>query len=251
MTVRLGLDGRCALITDGASEVGRACVQRLRDEGMAVSFTGSDRERGEAIARETGGTFIECDLRDRAACDRTVERALELEGGRLDVLVTQAATVFEGSIEATPEATFRELLEVDLTALFRVTRACFATMRARGRGSMIHVASDAGIRAAHEMAAHSVVSAGLIAIAELFAAEGAPLGVRSNAVCPGGMTTSLAHTPRSPPWSRGLPATSPRTSAVRLSESTAPAVQRWSRTRAADPQRPQLRLKWAQSPARA
>jgi NAD(P)-dependent dehydrogenase (short-subunit alcohol dehydrogenase family) len=194
-TVRLGLDGRRALIIDGTSEIGRACVQRLHGEGMEVVFTGSDRERGEATAREIGGTFLECDLRDREACDRTVERGLEFAGGRLDVLVTQAATVLEGSIEATPEATFRELLEVDLTAVFRVTRACFQPMRARGRGSMIHVASDAGIRAAHEMAAHSVLSAGLIAVAELFAAEGAPLGVRSNAVCPGGMPPANAHAP--------------------------------------------------------
>ena len=49
---------------------------------------------------------------------------------------------------------------------------------------MIHIASDAGIRAAHEMAAFSVMSAGVIALAELFAAEGATHGIRSNAVCP-------------------------------------------------------------------
>lgn len=57
---------------------------------------------------------------------------------------------------------------------------------------MIHVASDAGIRAAHETAAHSVVSAGLIALAELFAAEGMSYGVRSNGVCPEAMRPSLA-----------------------------------------------------------
>lgn len=50
---------------------------------------------------------------------------------------------------------------------------------------MVHIASDAGIRADHEQASYSVMSAGLIALAELFAAEGAPHGVRSNAVCPG------------------------------------------------------------------
>lgn len=192
MTVRLGLDDRCALITDGTSEIGRACVRRLRDEGMAVALIGADRERGAVIAQETGALFLECDLRDRDASDRAFERALEFGDGRLDVLVTHAANVFKGSIEATPEATFRELLEVDLTASFRMTRLCFQNMRARGRGSMIHVASDAGIRAAHETAAHSVVSAGLIALAELFAAEGMSYGVRSNGVCPEAMRPSLA-----------------------------------------------------------
>jgi NAD(P)-dependent dehydrogenase (short-subunit alcohol dehydrogenase family) len=184
MTVRLGLEGRCALVTDGTSETGRACVVRLREEGMVVGFTGGDRHRGESAERETGGSFLECDHLDRASSDHAVAQALDLCAGRLDVLVTCAGALFEGSIEATSEAQFRRLLEVNLTSAFRAARACFAPMRERGGGAMIHVASDAGIRAAHETAAYSVTSAGVIAVAELFAAEGAPHGVRSNAVCP-------------------------------------------------------------------
>jgi NAD(P)-dependent dehydrogenase (short-subunit alcohol dehydrogenase family) len=185
MTVRLGLEGRCGLVMGGTSEVGRACVQRLRAEGMTIGFTGSSGQRGEWIARETGGSFLECDPRDRASCDRAVAQALDLGGGRLDVLVTNAEESFEGSIEATPEAVFRGLLEGNLTSLFRFARACFQPMCDQGAGAMIHIASDAGIRANHKTAAHSVTSAGVIAVAELFAAEGAPHGVRSNAVCPG------------------------------------------------------------------
>jgi NAD(P)-dependent dehydrogenase (short-subunit alcohol dehydrogenase family) len=188
VTVLLGLEGRCALVTGGTSEMGSACVQRLREEGMTVGFTGSDRKRAEPIAVETGGAFLECDHRDRASCDQAVGRAVDLGGGRLDVLVTCAGGLFEGSIEATSEAHFRQLLEVNLTLAFRAARACFGPMREQGGGSMIHIASDSGIRAAHETAAYSVTSAGVIAVAELFAAEGAPHCVRSNAVCPGAGT---------------------------------------------------------------
>ncbi len=163
MSARLGLEGRCALVTATASETGSACVRRLRDEGMTV---------------------IAYDQLDAAGPDEAVQRALELSGGRLDVLVTNPATVFEGSIETTPESVFRDLLAANLTAPFRMGRACFPAMRARGGGSMIHVASDAGIRAVDATAACSVMSAGAIAVAELFAAEGAPHGIRSNAVCP-------------------------------------------------------------------
>ncbi len=81
------------------------------------------------------------------------------------------------------------MIEANLTAVFRVGRACFAPMRASGGGSIIHVASDAGIRAVHETAAYSVACAGVIAVAELFAAEGAPHGIRANAVCRGGVTS--------------------------------------------------------------
>jgi NAD(P)-dependent dehydrogenase (short-subunit alcohol dehydrogenase family) len=151
---------------------------------MAVAFTDSDRERGGALAAETGALFLEWDPLDRAACDRAVSEALRATGDRLDVLVTNAPRSFDGSLENTPESVLQDLLEANLTSAFRVARACFAPMHAQGGGSMIHVASAAGIRAAHETAAYSVAAAGVIALAELFAAEGAPYSVRSNAVCP-------------------------------------------------------------------
>lgn len=186
MTVRLDLQGRCGLVIGGTSEIGRACVQRLRDAGMTIGFTCSGGEHGESLARRTGATLIECDHGDRASTDRAVRQALELCGGRLDVLVVDPEMSLQGSIEATPEAGFRELLEVNLTSPFRVTRSCLPALRSV-RGSIVLIASDAGIRAAHRRAAYSVASAGLIAVSELFAAEEAPFGVRCNAVCPGGM----------------------------------------------------------------
>jgi NAD(P)-dependent dehydrogenase (short-subunit alcohol dehydrogenase family) len=195
MTDRLGLDGRMAFVTGGTSGIGRDCVERLRAEGMAVAFTGRSHERGAAVARDTGATFVECDHRDREASDKAVEQALELGRGRIDLLVTNAGILLRGSIEETPEAAFRELLEVNLTAVFRVSRACFRVMRDQGGGSMIHIASDAGIRAVHEIAAYSVTKAGVIAVSELFAAEGAPHGLRSNAVCPGGIVPGVQATP--------------------------------------------------------
>ena len=190
-----GLEGRTALVTGGTSGIGGACVARLREEGMRVAFTGRNRERGQDVAAETGADFVKCDHRDREASDRAVEQALELGDGRLDVLVANAGILFQGPIEATPEAAFRELLEVNLTALFRVSRRCFGPMRDQGGGSMIHVASDAGIRAVHEIAAYSVTKAGVIAASELFSAEGAPYGIRSNAVCPGDTVPGVQATP--------------------------------------------------------
>jgi NAD(P)-dependent dehydrogenase (short-subunit alcohol dehydrogenase family) len=184
-----------ALVTGGTSGIGSACVRRLRAEGMVVAFTGRSRERGAAVAAETGATFLECDHRNRTASDAAVEQALELGGGAVDVLVANAGILFQGPIEATSEAVFRELVEVNLTSLFRTARACFGPMCERGGGSIVHIASDAGIRAVHEIAAYSVTKAGVIAVAELFAAEGAPHGVRSNAVCPGDIVPGVQATP--------------------------------------------------------
>ena len=118
---------------------------------MTVVFTGRNETRGEAVAAATGARFLRCDARDRAASDRAVEEALAVGGGRLDVLVANAGILMGGPIEETPEAAFRELLEVNLTALFRVSRACFGSMREQGGGSMIHICSDSGIRGIHEI----------------------------------------------------------------------------------------------------
>jgi NAD(P)-dependent dehydrogenase (short-subunit alcohol dehydrogenase family) len=146
-----------ALVMGEGSDMTQACVERLREDGMTVVLT---------------------------SADRAVDDALEL-GSRngIGVLVTCPEMRVHGSIESTSEAIFRELLAVDLTAVFRAGRVCFEAMRRKGGGSMIHITSDAGIRAAHETAAFSVMSAGVIAAAELFAAEGAAHGIRSNAVC--------------------------------------------------------------------
>jgi NAD(P)-dependent dehydrogenase (short-subunit alcohol dehydrogenase family) len=195
MTGGLGLGGRVALVTGGTSGIGRACVERLRAEGMEVAFTGRSKERGNAAARESGATFICCDHNDRGESDRAVERALELGDGRLDVLVANAGILFQGSVEETPEVALRELLEVNLTSLFRISRACFGRMRDGGGGSMIHIASDAGIRAVHEIAAYSVTKAGVIMVSELLGAEGAPHAIRSNAVCPGDIVPGVQATP--------------------------------------------------------
>jgi NAD(P)-dependent dehydrogenase (short-subunit alcohol dehydrogenase family) len=195
VTARLGLGGRFALVTGGTSGIGKGCVERLRAEGMEVVFTGRSDERGDAAARETGATFVRCDHQDRQASDQAVERALELGNGRLDVLVANAGILFQGSVEETPAAALRELVEVNLTALFRISRACFGPMRDSGGGSMIHIASDAGIRAVHEIAAYSVTKAGVIMVSELLGAEGAPHRVRSNAVCPGDIVPGVQATP--------------------------------------------------------
>lgn len=188
------LSGRTALVTGGTSGIGRACVERLRAEGMTVVFTGRSEDRGRAVAADTGATFLAADARDRAACDRSVEEALGITGG-IDVLVANAGIIYGDPIEATPEPAFRELLEVNLTATFRYSRACFLAMRARERGSIVHIASDTGIRGAHELPVYSVTKAGVVALSELFAAEGAAHGVRANAVCPGDVVPGVQATP--------------------------------------------------------
>lgn len=194
--VTLALEGRAALVTGGTSGIGRAIVERLRREGMVVAFTGRDETRGALVAATTGAAFLSADATDRQACDRSIDEALERTAGRLDLLVTNAAMVFRGSIESTPATVFRELVEVNLTAPFRYARRSLEVMRRAGGGSMVHIASDAAIRGIHGIAAYSVTKAGVVAMSELMAADGTRFGVRSNAVCPGAVFPGVQSTPR-------------------------------------------------------
>jgi 3-oxoacyl-[acyl-carrier protein] reductase len=192
---RYGLAGRAALVTGGTSGIGRACVELLAAEGMRVAFTGRDEARGSAVAEATGALFLRCDHRDREASDRAVERAVKHGGGRLDLLVNNAGLILRGPLATTPEEAFRELVDVNLTAAFRVARACFSAMRASGGGSLVHIASDVGLRPSASLPAYSLTKAGLVMVSELLADEGAPHGIRSNAVCPGDVLPGMQATP--------------------------------------------------------
>lgn len=173
------------LVTGGTSGIGRQIVTRLRASGRPVAFTGRDRGRGQQIAEATGGTFIATDVRDRDDLPRVVDEALSALGGGWGALVNNAAGVYEGPLEGMPESAIREVVEVNLTAAFRLSRAGVEIMRKAGRGSIVNIASDSALRGIHKLPAYSATKAGVLALSEVLAAEGAPLGIRVNAVCPG------------------------------------------------------------------
>ena len=184
-----------ALVTGGTSGIGKACVERLRADGYTVGFTGRNEARGRAVAVETGATFLHCDAHDRAQINESVKQAAELADGRIDLLVGNAGLLTAGPIEQTPVSAFRELMDINVTALFVYSRACFPIMREQGGGSMVHIASDTGIRGIHELAAYSVTKAAAIMVSELFAADGARHGIRSNVICPGDVKPGVQATP--------------------------------------------------------
>lgn len=187
-------DGRTALVTGGTAGIGRAIVEHLSGAGMGVAFTGRNTRRGAEVAAATGATFLQADAADRDRCDESIDEALAVLDGRLDLFVSNAGVVFAAPLEETPEEIFREVLEVNLTAAFRYSRACFEIMQAQGHGSIVHIVSDAAIRGIHHIPAYTISKAGLLAMSEVLAAEAAPHGVRVNAICPGATTPGVQST---------------------------------------------------------
>lgn len=189
-----GPDGLRVLVTGGTSGIGRGIVERLRTDGASVVFTGRDAPRGKQVETSTGAIFVQADASDAKEIDRSVARALEALGG-LDALVNNAGMILQGSIESTTPAAWRELMAVNLTAAFLYSRACFGPIREGGGGSIVHIASDTAIRGIPSIAAYSVTKAGVRMLSDVLALEGAPVNVRSNAVCPGDVTPGVQATP--------------------------------------------------------
>lgn len=181
----IGLKDRTAFVTGGTSGIGRSIVEQLAEAGMEVVFTGRNADRARMVSEDTGARFLPSDARDRAACDAATENMLSQFGGAPDLFVSCAAIVFESPLADTPDEVFREVLEVNFTSAFRLSRDIFNAMKIRKSGNIVHVVSDSALIGIHHLPAYSVSKAGLLAMSEALAAEAVMHGVRVNAICPG------------------------------------------------------------------
>lgn len=179
-----------ALVTGGGSGIGAATARRLAAAGYGVCVTGRRPEPLDEVAAETGGLAVVADTADGAAIGRAVEAAVERFGG-LDALVVSAGTGASGAVaEQTPERWTR-VIETNLTGAFLACRAALPHL-VESRGTVVTVASVAGLRASPESAAYDASKAGMIMLTQSIAFDYGPRGVRANCVCPGWIRTPMA-----------------------------------------------------------
>jgi NAD(P)-dependent dehydrogenase (short-subunit alcohol dehydrogenase family) len=180
---------RVALVTGAASGIGRACVQRLVAGGTAVAAVDLDAEP----MGDLGALALAADVTDEEAVREAVTRA-EAELGPLDAVVNVAGIT--GSADAaechvTPVHEWRRVLDVNLTGPFLVCRAALGGMLERGAGSIVNVASAAGLIAFPGRCAYSASKGGVVQLTRSLAADYANRGIRANAVCPGMVDTPM------------------------------------------------------------
>jgi NAD(P)-dependent dehydrogenase (short-subunit alcohol dehydrogenase family) len=181
--------GKVGLVTGGGSGIGRATAVLLAKRGGAVVVADVNLAAGAATAgdiRNAGGRAeaVGCDVtrweQVQAAMDHTVKTL-----GGLDVVVNCAGTMKGHLLEETPEAEWREMLDVNLTGAFLVTKAALRTLRERGGGAVVHIASRMAIRVKEGHGAYAAAKAGILQLTQMAALEGAPHRIRVNCVCPG------------------------------------------------------------------
>lgn len=180
-----------ALVTGGTSGIGEAIVVRLRAAGAAVAFTGRDAERGAATAARTGATFVRADVRDAGAVAASLDAAASALGG-LDALVLNAGVLHEAPLSETTDDAWDAVLETNLIGPYRYALACLPALRAAGGGSIVLVASDAGVWGEVPIGAYSVSKRAAIMLAQMLGTEAGPAGIRVNAVCPGDTLPGMA-----------------------------------------------------------
>jgi 3-hydroxybutyrate dehydrogenase len=177
------LVGRRALVTGGASGIGRACAVRLAEAGAEVVVVDRDAEAARAVAELVGGTAVAVDLTDLDAVD-----ALDLD---VDVLVNNAGLQHVAPVHEFPVDRFSYILRLMVEAPFRLVRGALPAMYDRGWGRVVNVSSVHGLRASAYKSAYVTAKHGLEGLSKVIALEGAEHGVTSNCVNPAYVRTPL------------------------------------------------------------
>ena len=195
------LDGKVALITGAGTGIGAAIAERFVADGARICITGRRLEMLTKVAKSLpAGKVLTCagDVTKLEDVRRMVETALVFTG-KLDVLVNNAAIDPGGTtvVDIDPELWAR-VLETNLTGPLYLMKASIPHMIKGGGGSIINIASLAGLRCLPGMPAYCASKAGLIMLTKQVALDFGPAKIRCNAVCPGGTRTEMLETSLSP-----------------------------------------------------
>jgi len=183
------LEDRVAIITGATSGIGAATAKLFASEGAKVVITGRRRDRGEEVAsaiEAEGGAcrFIQADHTDPEDCSRVVAQAMS-GYGRIDILFNNAGIVTSGTAETVTEADWQATLDINVTAVWRMSRLVIPIMREQGKGVIVNNASDWAVVGAQDALPYAVSKGAVAQMTRSMALDHAEDGIRVNAVCPG------------------------------------------------------------------
>jgi NAD(P)-dependent dehydrogenase (short-subunit alcohol dehydrogenase family) len=192
-----GLTDRIALITGASRGIGEATARAFSEQGATVVLTSRKQESLDKVAasiNESGGKAVPIACHNGKPDEiRNLFERVEQELGGLDILVNNAATnVYYGPGIDAPESTIDKTIEVNLKGYWQMIQQASKLMQKRGGGSIINIASIAGIRPSLHEIAYSVTKAGVINLTKGFAKELGPDNIRVNAIAPGLVQTRLS-----------------------------------------------------------
>jgi dehydrogenase/reductase SDR family member 4 len=188
------LTGKVAIVTGASRGIGRAIAEVFAREGARVVICGRKQETLDLVAGEMGPSVkpIACHVGRADQIENMVARTTR-EIGPIHILVNNAATnISFGPCLDIDEAQFDKMIEINLKSAFRLVKAVAPGMCDRGGGSIINIASVAGLRPQRHSLLYSMTKAALIMMTQSYALELGPKGVRVNAIAPGLIQTALS-----------------------------------------------------------
>ena len=187
------LSGRRALVTGATGGIGGAVARALHRQGATVALSGTRVGALEALAGELGerARIVPCDLGDAAAVEKLPAAAESAMGGGVDILVNNAGLTRDGLAMRMKDEDWNRVIEVNLTAGFRLVRACLRGMMKARFGRIIGIASVVGVTGNPGQANYAASKAGMIGMSKALAQEVASRGITVNCVAPGFILTAM------------------------------------------------------------
>lgn len=191
------LEGKVAVVTGGNAGIGEAVAKRFADEGASVVLTG---RRQQALDRVVSGIrhnkgkalAVAGSVTDEAHAQDVVQRSLD-SFGRIDILVNNAGIGdFGKRLHETDDVTWATVLDVNLTGVFRMTRAIVPQMLKQGCGAIVNISSIASLVGIPTLTAYAASKGGVDALTRALAIDYAKDGIRCNVVNPGLIDTPMA-----------------------------------------------------------
>jgi 3-oxoacyl-[acyl-carrier protein] reductase len=186
------LDGKSALVTGASGGIGAAIARALHAQGAKVVLSGTRMERLEELARDLGDNAFVCsaDLRDAAEPTALIEAA-EQAAGPLHILVNNAGMTRDMLALRMSDQDWQAVLDIDLSAPFRLARAALRGMLRRRSGRIVNISSIVGVTGNAGQANYAAAKAGLIGMSKSLAQEVASRGITVNVVAPGFVETAM------------------------------------------------------------
>jgi len=186
------LKGKIGIVTGAGTGIGRACAIALAREGAQVALVGRRRDRVEEVAREIGDSAFAspADVSRTKEIERLLDQTVRRFGG-LNFLLNNAGVLHIGNAEQITEEQWDQTFNVNVRAIWLLSRAALPHMRKAGGGSIINVASTLGIVGARNRAAYASSKGAVVLLTKSMAIDHGHENIRVNAICPGFVETDL------------------------------------------------------------
>lgn len=186
------LTGKTALVTGASGGIGSDIARALHGQGAMVALSGTRREALDALAAELGGRthVLPCNLSDAAAVDALPKQAEDAMGG-LDILVNNAGLTRDNLFMRMKDEEWDEVIRVNLTAAFRLSRASLRGMMKRRFGRIIGITSVVGVMGNPGQGNYAASKAGMIGMTKSLAQEVASRNITANCVAPGFIRSAM------------------------------------------------------------